>query len=202
MQRYEIVNGVVEVEGVSEASVDKGDDKGTGVCAEKGVPNFWLNAMKMNEILAEEISDRDEEALKYLKDIKWCRVDDPKGFKLEFFFDTNPFFKNTILVKTYHMVEDDEPILEKAIGMDIEWHPGKCLTQKILKKKPKKGSKNAKPITKIEKCDSFFNFFNPPQVPEDDDDIDDDTVGSSPFRFYYHSNVPFGNNTSKLSLLS
>nr|GMD30484.1 nucleosome assembly protein 1;4-like isoform X1 [Ipomoea batatas] len=112
-KRYEIVNGVVEVEGVSEASVDKGDDKGT---EEKGVPNFWLNAMKMNEILAEEISDRDEEALKYLKDIKWCRVDDPKGFKLEFFFDTNPFFKNTILVKTYHMVEDDEPILEKAIG--------------------------------------------------------------------------------------
>ncbi|RZR92076.1 hypothetical protein BHM03_00020307, partial [Ensete ventricosum] len=27
---------------------------------------------------------------------------------------------------------------------------GKCLTQKILKKKPKKGSKNAKPITKTE----------------------------------------------------
>lgn len=59
---------------------------------------------------------------------------------------------------------------------EIEWHPGKCLTQKVLKKKPKKGSKNAKPITKIEKCESFFNFFNPPQVPEDDDDIDDDVV--------------------------
>ncbi|KAI7728174.1 hypothetical protein M8C21_013190, partial [Ambrosia artemisiifolia] len=36
---------------------------------QKGVPNFWLNAMKTNEILAEEISERDEEALKYLKDI-------------------------------------------------------------------------------------------------------------------------------------
>ncbi|RRT82617.1 hypothetical protein B296_00012053 [Ensete ventricosum] len=41
---------------------------------------------------------------------------------------------------------------------------GKCLTQKILKKKPKKGSKNAKPITKTEDCESFFNFFNPPQA--------------------------------------
>ncbi|GKG32781.1 nucleosome assembly protein 1;4-like protein [Tanacetum coccineum] len=51
----------------------------------KGVPDFWLTAMKINEILAEEISERDEEALKYLKDIKWCRMDDPKGFKLEFF---------------------------------------------------------------------------------------------------------------------
>lgn len=99
--------------------------------------------MKTNEILAEEvgicahyllislviypplnswhilvqISERDEEALKYLKDIKWCRLDNPKGFKLEFFFDTNPFFKNSVLTKTYHMIDDDgEPILEKAIG--------------------------------------------------------------------------------------
>lgn len=63
-----------------------------------------------------QISERDEGALKYLKDIKWCRIDNPKGFKLEFFFETNPFFKNTVLTKTYHMIDEDEPILEKAIG--------------------------------------------------------------------------------------
>lgn len=61
---------------------------------------------------------------------------------------------------------------------EIEWYPGKCLTHKILKKKPKKGSKNAKPITKTENCDSFFNFFSPPEVPEDDDDLDEDAVSS------------------------
>lgn len=63
-----------------------------------------------------QISERDEGALKYLKDIKWFRINDPKGFKLEFFFDTNPYFKNSVLTKTYHMIDDDEPILEKAIG--------------------------------------------------------------------------------------
>ncbi|XLU45123.1 hypothetical protein S245_039937, partial [Arachis hypogaea] len=31
---------------------------------------------------------------------------------------------------------------------EIQWHPRKCLTHKILKKKPQKGSKNAKPITR------------------------------------------------------
>ncbi|KAL2554924.1 Nucleosome assembly protein 1-2 [Forsythia ovata] len=166
-KRYEIVNGVVEVE-------EQGEDK---TKEDKGVPDFWLMAMKTNEILAEEISERDEEALKYLKDIKWCRIDNPKGFKLEFFFDINPFFKNSVLTKTYHMIDDEEPILEKAIGSEIEWYPGKCLTQKVLKKKPKKGSKNMKPITKTEKCESFFNFFNPPEVPENDDDIDEDLKG-------------------------
>ncbi|CAL9767403.1 unnamed protein product [Musa acuminata subsp. burmannicoides] len=174
-KRYDIVNGVVEVEGLKYESSDEipADDRTT---EEKGVPGFWLTAMKTNEVLTEEIQERDEEALKYLKDIKWCRIDDPKGFKLEFFFDTNPYFKNAVLTKTYHMIDEDEPILEKAIGTEIEWLPGKCLTQKILKKKPKKGSKNAKPITKTEDCESFFNFFNPPQVPDDDADIDEDTA--------------------------
>ncbi|CAI0627971.1 unnamed protein product, partial [Linum tenue] len=171
-QRYGIVNGVSEGEEVpkKESAVPE-----EGV-AEKGVPEFWLLAMKNNEVLTEEITERDEGALKYLKDIKWCRVEEPKGFKLEFFFDTNPYFKNSVLTKTYHMIDEDEPILEKAIGTEIEWYPGKCLTQKILKKKPKKGSKNAKPITKTEECESFFNFFNPPQVPEDDEEIDEDTA--------------------------
>ncbi|XP_043707028.1 nucleosome assembly protein 1;4-like [Telopea speciosissima] len=170
-KRYEIVNGIVEVGVASEPAKDQGEDEAT---EEKGVPNFWLTAMKTNEVLAEEISERDEGALKYLTDIKWHRIDNPKGFKLEFFFDTNPYFKNSVLTKTYHMIDDDEPILEKAIGTEIEWHPGKSLTQKVLKKKPRKGSKNAKPITKTENCESFFNFFNPPQVPEDEDDIDEE----------------------------
>ncbi|KAL6609577.1 hypothetical protein ACP70R_039546 [Stipagrostis hirtigluma subsp. patula] len=182
-KRYEIVNGVIDVEGVTKESADEtsaeqksADETPAEQKEEKGVPDFWLNAMKNHEILAEEIQERDEEALKYLKDIKWYRISEPKGFKLEFYFDTNPFFKNTVLTKTYHMIDEDEPILEKAIGTEIEWYPGKCLTQKVLKKKPRKGSKNTKPITKTEDCESFFNFFSPPQVPDDDEEIDEDTA--------------------------
>ncbi|KAF3621704.1 hypothetical protein FXO38_31708 [Capsicum annuum] len=177
-KRFDIVNGVVEVDGaVTEVpAVDQEEDK---AAVEKGVPDFWFTAMKNNDVLAEEISERDEAALKFLKDIKWTRIDNPKGFKLEFFFDTNPFFKNTVLTKTYHMIDEDEPILEKAIGTEIDWHQGKCLTQKILKKKPKKGSKNAKPIIKTEQCESFFNFFSPPQVPDDEEDIDEEAVSIS-----------------------
>ncbi|XVF74406.1 hypothetical protein PTKIN_Ptkin13bG0108000 [Pterospermum kingtungense] len=187
-KRYEIVNGLMKVEGeTNEAVMNEEGDKGA---EEKGVPEFWLTAMKTNEILAEEISERDEGALKYLKDIKWSRIDDPKGFKLEFFFDSNPYFKNSVLTKIYHMVDDEnEPILEKAIGTKIEWYPAKCLTQKVLKKKPKKGSKNVKPITKTEKCESFFNFFNPPQIPDDDDDIDDELAEELQDRMEHDYNI-------------
>ncbi|KAL0905943.1 hypothetical protein M5K25_024396 [Dendrobium thyrsiflorum] len=173
-KRFEIVNGLVEVEGVADdLEVDATEDK---AYEGKGVPEFWLTAMKTNEVLSEEIHERDEDALKYLKDIKWSKLNDPKGFKLEFFFNSNPYFKNSVLTKTYHMIDDDEPILEKAIGSEIEWFPGKCLTQKILKKKPKKGSKNTKPITKTETCESFFNFFSPPQVPDDDEEIEEEAA--------------------------
>ncbi|KAK6942337.1 Nucleosome assembly protein (NAP) [Dillenia turbinata] len=75
----------------------------------------------------------DKKALKYLKDIKWRRIDDPKCFKLEFFFDLNPYFENAAPTKTYHMIDDDEPILEKAIMNQIVWLLGKCLTQKAIR---------------------------------------------------------------------
>ncbi|PKU77730.1 nucleosome assembly protein 1;2 isoform X2 [Dendrobium catenatum] len=173
-KRYEIVNGLVEVEGdADDLEEDAAEDKAN---EGKGVPEFWLTALKTNDVLSEEIHERDEDALKYLKDIKWSKLNDPKGFKLEFFFNPNPYFKNSVLTKTYHMIDDDEPILEKAIGSEIEWFPGKCLTQKILKKKPKKGSKNTKPITKTETCESFFNFFSPPQVPDDDEEIEEEAA--------------------------
>ncbi|AQL02112.1 Nucleosome assembly protein 1, partial [Zea mays] len=121
-KRYGIVNGEVEVDGVCDEPASENTVEGKEPDA-KGVPDFWLTAMKTNEVLSEEIQERDEAALKYLKDIKWSRIEDPKGFKLDFFFDTNPFFKNSVLTKTYHMVDEDDPILEKAIGTEIEWYP-------------------------------------------------------------------------------
>lgn len=181
-KRYEIVSGVVEVADVTNDATGEHGDKPT---QEKGVPDFWLNAMKANDMLRAEISKDDEEALKYLKDIKYSRVDDPKGFKLDFIFDPNPFFKNSVLTKTYHLIdEDDEPVVAKAIGTEIEWFAEKNLTQKPSAKKTKKGSKSGKSITKPLYCASFFNFFSPPQVPEDFDgeDLDDDFDGEDVVR--------------------
>ena len=64
-----------------------------------------------------QITERDEAALKFLKDIKSIRILEPVGFKLEFYFDPNPYFKNSVLTKTYHVIEDDDdPVLERALG--------------------------------------------------------------------------------------
>lgn len=179
VKRADIVNGVVEVEPAKDEAPEAAEPAEEGKEEVKGVPEFWLTAMKTHEILGMQITDRDEGALKFIKDIKCSSLDEPtvnKGFKLDFYFEENPYFKNSVLSKTYHMIDDNEPILEKAVGTEIEWNSGKNLTQKVMKKKAKKGSKNTKPVTKTENCDSFFNFFNPPQVPEDDQDIDQEMV--------------------------
>ncbi|KAH0884259.1 hypothetical protein HID58_060355 [Brassica napus] len=97
-----------------DTKMDEGEDK---TAQERGVLSFWLTALQNNDVTSHEVTMHDEEALRYLKDIKWCKTGEPKGFKLE---------------------------------TEIDWYPAKCLTQKILKKKPKK------------------------EVPDEDEDIDED----------------------------
>jgi nucleosome assembly protein 1-like 1 len=147
-----------------------------------GIPDFWLTAMKNHDIIGELIEERDEECLKFLTDISAKSFDDPDtGFTLEFHFAENPFFSNTILTKTYHLVEEDEVVLDKAEGCEIAWKSGKNLTVTMTKKKVKgKGGRSGRQVMKEEPCDSFFKFFKPPQIPEDmDEEEEDEDMGET-----------------------
>ena len=43
-----------------------------------------------------------------------------KGGKLEFFIDTNPYFKNFVLNKTYHMIDDELTMSwRKPLGINV-----------------------------------------------------------------------------------
>lgn len=127
---------------------------------EKGVRSFWFNVLKSNNVLAEEIK-RDEAPLKFLKDIKCFRLDDPKGFRLEFYFENNPFFQNTVLKTTYHMIDEDEHILEEAIGTEIQWNNYPNFRALTFKRDDKRRSRSRR----------FFHFFSPPRIPGEDEEI-------------------------------
>jgi len=52
-----------------------------------------------------------------------------------------------------------------AAASGVNWKPGKDVTVKVMKKKPKPGSKSSgKPQTKTEPVESFFRWFT--EVPE------------------------------------
>jgi nucleosome assembly protein 1-like 1 len=67
-------------------------------------------------------------------------------------------------------------ILFLFFSTEIDWYHGKCLAQKVLKKKHRKASNMTTPITKTEKRESFFNFFSPHQDYDIDEEKDQDTV--------------------------
>ena len=108
----------------------------------KGIPEFWLSAMK-NSSLAETITDRDEEVLKDLTDIRMEYLDRP-GFRLIFEFAENAFFTNKTLSKTYYYQEENgyggDFIYDHAEGEKIDWKEGQDLTVKVESKKQRSKS--------------------------------------------------------------
>lgn len=142
----------------------------------KGIPLFWVTALKNNELTEETVTTKDEECLKYLIDITCKNFEDPnKGFTIIFHFAENPFFSNSQLTKTYYLVDEDEIMLERAEGCVIDWKPNKNLTVVMKKKKQRhKTGKNVRTVAKAEPCESFFNFFTPPKIPDDSASDDDE----------------------------
>ncbi len=158
-KRAKIVNGQAEPspEDIEAGeSEDEGDEKEeaaeTTEAAEKpkqaedmkGIPEFWLSAMKNYMSLAEMITDRDEQALKHLTDIRLEYLDRP-GFRLVFEFAENEFFTNQTIKKTYYYQTEighgGDYIYDSAEGDKIDWKPEKDLTVRIEQKKQRNKSK-------------------------------------------------------------
>lgn len=142
----------------------------------KGIPDFWLTIFRNTELLSTMVQATDEAALKSLTDIKIVYVQEPMSYTLEFHFEPNEYFTNTVLTKQYFLKSkvDPEfpftfegPEIFKCVGCNIDWQKGKNLTVKTIKRKQKhKGRGAVRTITKQVPADSFFNFFNPPLIEE------------------------------------
>lgn len=103
--------------------------------------------------------------------------------------------------QTYLLDPDDEDeCLQKSVGHQIQWKPGKNVTVRLVEKKQKKKVSRTVPpprpscdlrpllnrhhrsqgkvrtIKVEEQTDSFFNFFDPPDVPEAEDEMEEDEM--------------------------
>ncbi|POS83279.1 putative nucleosome assembly protein [Erysiphe pulchra] len=184
-KRSKIVNGEIEPteEEVNAGENDKEkEDEPVEATDEKesseikGIPEFWLSAMKNQASLAGMITDRDEAALKDLIDVRMEYLEKP-GFRLIFEFAENEFFTNKILTKTYFYQNESgyggDFIYDHAEGDKIDWKADKDLTVRVESKKQRnKNTKQTRVVKKTVPTDSFFNFFSPPKAPTDDDDVD------------------------------
>lgn len=150
--------------------------------AEKGIPEFWLTALKNHVALSELITERDEEALRSLIDIRMSYLPGTQaGFKLEFEFDParNTFFKNKILTKTYFYQDEvgfsGDLVYDHAEGDKVEWLEDKDLTHRIeTKKQRNKNTNQTRTVKRSVPVESFFNFFTPPKPPKGGADEEED----------------------------
>lgn len=182
---------ITEEDADNEDAAKESDAKESDV--PKGIPDFWSTALKNIPILADGITERDEEALHYLTDLRMEYLETP-GFQLIFEFAENPFFTNKELVKSYHYAPgqtgfDGEYTLEKAVGTEIDWKsPDKDLTVKIEQRKQR--NKHTKATRTIEKKIpqlSFFSFFSPPNPASTEDDEEEDEGVSEQLEFDYRN---------------
>ncbi|KAJ5792183.1 Nucleosome assembly protein 1 [Penicillium pulvis] len=162
-RRATIINGGVEP---TEAEVEAGkedeeEDEENNDAEEKketegeataGIPEFWLSAMKNQISLAEMITERDEEALKQLTDIRMEYLDQP-GFRLIFEFAENEFFTNKTISKTYYYKDESgyggDFIYDHAEGSKIDWKAEKDLTLRLESKKQRNKNTKQTRVVKI-----------------------------------------------------
>lgn len=161
-----------KVDEETEAADDEDKNASSDSTDVEGIPEFWLTAMRNVYSLTEMITPRDEEALRFLADIRLSYLDKP-GFRLIFTFNENEFFSNKTLSKTYYYQEEagygGDFVYDRADGDKISWKEGKDLTVRYESKKQRnKTTKQTRVVKRTIPVDSFFNFFTPPAVPEED----------------------------------
>ncbi|WFD44949.1 histone chaperone [Malassezia psittaci] len=158
--------------------------------APKGVPEFWLTALKNHVALSEIITERDESALKHLVDVRLSYLDSSsstssdqppqQGFQLAFIFEPNEYFSNEQLVKTYFYSNQvgfsGDLVYDHAEGCEVQWKSAETnLTHRVeTKKQRNKNTNETRTVKRMVPTESFFNFFSPPKPPSDDDDEEDE----------------------------
>ncbi|KAJ1836333.1 histone chaperone [Coemansia sp. RSA 2711] len=186
-RRTSIIQGAAEptadekAEGAKIAAAERDADADASGIAEDadeedvaGVPDFWLTALRNHPQLAELITDRDEGAIKFLRDIRLAYLDDQPGFRLEFEFAENPFFTNAVLAKTYVYEQSDvagDLEFGSAKGTEIDWKPEHDLSVTVETKKQRhKTTNRTRVVKKTVPAETFFSFFATVQEPDEEDD--------------------------------
>ncbi|XP_023235389.1 nucleosome assembly protein 1-like 1 [Centruroides sculpturatus] len=166
-ERFRIIKGEINEKTVSNDETDKSKQQ-------NGIPDFWLGAFLNSNVLYKLIDDDDEAVLQHLKDVRLkYEQENPLKFRLEFHFEPNKYFYNTILTKDYEMeckVDCKEPCsfsgpeIVRCKGCKIDWKEGMNIVLTTIKKKVTNEFRSIPfYITKLIRKESFFNFFNPPQ---------------------------------------
>ena len=136
----------------------------------KGVPDFWVKAMKANRLIWDQVKEKDEPIMEHLQHVETIASEDEVSknsiyTRKMYFAEDNDNFTPEVLEVSLEYESEDQVKSIKATT--IEWLEGKDPTKKKIKKKQKhKKTGDTRTVVKTVDADSFFNIFKDRKAPE------------------------------------
>jgi len=146
----------------------------------KKIPKFWLTSFINHPQLSGIIEEDEEDALQYLSKLEVEEFEDIKsGFKIRFFFDTNPYFDNDVLCKEYQLDGKGDPT---SVSTELRWKEGYDLSAKAAQKAAlQKGQRKRKLENR-----TFFAWYADNEDPANDEigEIIKDDMWPNPLQYF------------------
>ncbi|KAK6167252.1 hypothetical protein SNE40_021328 [Patella caerulea] len=149
------------------------------------IPNFWFTAFVNHPQISALLTEDDEETLQYLTKVEVQEFEDIKsGYKINFNFDSNPYFENEVISKEFHLNDTGEP---SSKSTTIKWKPGKDLT--VKSSTPSKGGRKRNHDEGEQ--ETFFNWFCDHADAGADElgEVIKDDIWPNPLQYYLASEI-------------
>ncbi|XP_037341118.2 protein SET isoform X1 [Pungitius pungitius] len=143
------------------------------------IPNFWVTTFVNHPQVSALLGEEDEEALHYLSRVEVTEFEDIKsGYRIDFYFDENPYFENKALSKEFNVNESGDPVSKSS---EIKWKAGKDLTKRTGQTSNKAGKKR-----QHEEPESFFTWFTDHSDAGADElgEVIKDDIWPNPLQYY------------------
>ncbi|XP_058140581.2 testis-specific Y-encoded-like protein 1 [Dasypus novemcinctus] len=136
----------------------------------QNIPDFWFTTLQNHPQLSSLISGQDAEILRYITNLEVKEFRHPRsGCKFKFFFGSNPYFSNRLIVKEYEVRSFGRVV---SLSTPIMWLQGQkppsyiCRNQDII-------------------C-SFFTWFSDHSLPKSDRiaEIIKEELWPNPLQYY------------------
>ncbi|CAI0401604.1 unnamed protein product [Linum tenue] len=132
----------------------------------KSIPDFWLTAVSFlsHPALGNLLNEEDQKVFKHLSSLEVEDFKDVKsGYSITFNFESNPYFEDTKLTKTFTFLDEGTT---EITATPIKWKEGMGLPNGVSHEK--KGNK--RPLAQ----ESFFTWFSNTQPKDMMDDMQDE----------------------------
>ncbi|XP_053436249.1 protein SET-like [Nycticebus coucang] len=143
------------------------------------IPQFWVTTFVCHPEVSPLLGKEDIKALHYLTRVEVIEFEDNKSaYRIDFYFDENPYFENKVLSKEFNLDENGD---ETTKSTEIKWKFGRDLTKRSTPMQSRASRKR-----KRQEPESFFTWFtdHPDAGPDELGEIIKEDIWPNPLHYY------------------